>query len=133
MKSWKVHYMNKYPGGHCESSECCFKAYDKDGKLRVALEKGGDGGWHDRSEEYGLSCRHDLSPIPKDSRVHKVVDGKIGRDDLGDERESLREEFMKDGKVLSCEELSKKGFAFDDKQKVSRRPAAKAEKEAKAE
>lgn len=133
MKSWKVHYLNKYPGGHCESSGSSFKVYDAKGKLQVALEKGGDGMMHDRSEEYGLEGRHDLSPLPKDARVHKVVEGKIGRDDLADEREKSREEFMHNGKVLSCEELAKKGFAFDEKQKVSRRPAAKAEKEAKAE
>lgn len=127
MKTWKVHYLNKYPGGSVESSDSSFKVYNGKGKLVVALEKGGDGMMHDKSEEYGLEDRHDLSPIPKDSRVHKVVNGKIGRDELADEREDLRAEFERDGKILSCEELQKEGFSFDEKQRVMRRPDASQE------
>lgn len=125
MKSWKVHYLNKYPGGSVESSETSFKVYDGEGKLVIAMEKGGDGGWHDRSEENGLEGRHDLAPIPKDSRVHKVVDGNIGKDDLAEERESLREEFVRGNKIASCAELKKEGFDFCDKQRVTRRPDKK--------
>jgi len=129
MKSWHVHYMNKYPGGYCEESGSSFKVYNGEGKLVVAMDKGGDGMWHDKSEEMGLSGRHDLSPIPKDSRVHKVVKGKIGRDDLADEREELRNEFERDGVIPSCEELEKEGFRFDEKQRVTKRPDAQAEAE----
>lgn len=123
MKSWHAHYMNKYLGGYCEESDTSFKVYNGEGKLVVALAKGGDGGWHDKSEEMGLSGKHDLSPIPKDARVHKIVDGKIGRDEEADEREELRNEFERDGVILSCEELKKEGYAFDEKQRVTRRPS----------
>lgn len=121
MKSWQVHYANKYPGGYCEASDHSFKVYDGAGKLRVCLTFGGDGQWHDRSEEFGLSDRHDLSPIPKDSRVKKVVDGKIVDDEKAAERKELAKKFLsEDGsKVLSCKELSvAKKFSFDDKQRV---------------
>lgn len=132
-KSWHVHYQNKYPGGYCEESETSFKVYNGEGKLVVCMSKGGDGMWHDRSEEMGLSGKHDLSPIPKDSRVHKVVGGKIGKDDLADEREELRNEFEREGRIPSCEELEKEGYRFDEKQRVTKRPDASDEAEASEE
>jgi len=122
MKSWQVHYLNKYPGGHVECSDSSLKAYNSEGKLCVAIEKGGDGGYHDRSEEYGLEGRHDLAPIPKDARVHKVSGGKISRDEEADEREELAGEFLRDGRIASCDELKKEGYQFCDKQRVLRRP-----------
>lgn len=122
MKSLVAHYMNKYPGGHCEPSDAGFRAYDANGKLRVVLEKGGDGMMHDISEQYGLEDRHDLAPIPKDSRLFKVRDGKVAKDELHDERMELHKEFVQDGKVLSCAELKEQGYAFCDKQTVTRRP-----------
>lgn len=127
MKSLAVHYRNKYPGGHVEQSENSLRAYDAEGKLRVRLEKGGDGMMHDMSEADGLDDRHCLAPIPKDSRIHKVRDGKISRDELADERENLKEEFVDEsGRVQSCEELKKQGYEFCPAQKVTRRPEANA-------
>jgi hypothetical protein len=133
MKSWKIHYLNKYPGGSVESSESSFRVYDKDGDLRVALVKDGGGSWADISAEEGLPDRHDLAPIPKEARVHKLVkgvvghdrDGKdvhgevIGLDDKAEERKKSREEFADEsGRIMSCAELkAKKGFDFDEKQR----------------
>ena len=117
-KSWIAHYMNIY-GGHCESDDNSFRAYDADGKLRVCVQKGGDGGWHDVSEQMGLADRHDLSPIPKDSRIYKVgKNGCIEKDELHEERAGMRDGFAKDGKVLSCEALKAEGLRFDEKQNV---------------
>lgn len=135
MKSLQVHYLNKYPGGHVEASESSVRVYDVDGKLRLALNKGGDGMMHDMSEGMGLMDRHDLSPIPKDARLKKVNKaGHISDDDLAGERAELVGEFVRDGKVLSCDELTAEGYAFCEKQKVQRRPSKEvAEMEAEAE
>jgi len=117
MKSLQVHYMNKYPGGYCEANDQGLRAYDADGKLRVCLQKGGDGGMHDVSEEMGLPDRHDLSPLPKDARVHKVVGGKIGKSEEAEDRAEAAKKYVVDGRVPSCEELEgpKKdtGWKFD--------------------
>lgn len=106
MKSYHVHYLNKY-GGHCESSESSMRAYDKAGGLQVCVEKNGAGQWVDRSEEYGLEGRHDLSPIPKECRAHKLyANGKIGRAEEYDERKPVQEAMIaKHGKVLSIKEV----------------------------
>ncbi|MDE2102144.1 MAG: hypothetical protein KGL39_33165 [Patescibacteria group bacterium] len=129
-KSWHVHYLNKYPGGHVRSDESSLDVYAADGTHRVALRKSGQGNWVDRSEEMGLADRHDLAPIPKDARVHKLVPHvrvdkkgrehtvgeKIGLDEEADSRRALREGFMKDGRVMSCAEI---GLAkFDEDQRL---------------
>lgn len=134
MLSWKAHYLNKYPGGSVEGSENSFRVYDADGKLRVSMEKSSSG-MECTSAQNGLSDAHDLAPIPKDSRIHKIVGNKVVRDDKADEREELKNEFLsEDGlKILSCAELKEKGYEFDDKQRVSARPAAGSESESDAE
>lgn len=124
MKSWIVHYKNKYPGAKVQSSESALDVYLGDHHV-VALRKDGAGGWADHSEEMGCRDRHDLAPIPKDARVHKVVDGKVGFDELAEERKQKCRRFVKDGRVLSCDELKKHGFQFDEKQRVVAEPQAK--------
>lgn len=123
MKAWVVFYQNKYPGGRVVASESQIDVFCKEGHHCVSLAKNGAGQWQDNSEEYGLKHRHDLAPIPKDARPKKVVAGKIGKDELHDERVELAEEFEADGKILSCEELKKNGYDFDEKQRVIARPA----------
>lgn len=117
MRNIAVHYKNKYPGAVVEYSDDRLDVYSGEYHL-VALRKNGAGQWVDKSEEIGCMERHDLSPIPKDARVFKEVDGKISLDEKADERRSLREKFLSNGKILSCEELSKKGFQFDEKQRL---------------
>lgn len=120
MKSLIVHYKNKYPGAKVIASEDALDVHLKDGSHAVAMRKNGAGQLVCVSEELGCSDRHDLAPIPKDSRVHKVIDGKIGRDEKAEEREKSREQFLcKAGlKVRSCEELKAEGFEFDEKQRL---------------
>jgi len=121
MQSWKVHYLNKYPGCSVSQSDSSFDVYSKAGDHLISLRKNGAGQWVDQSEADGLPERHDLSAIPKDSRCYKVVDGKIVKDEQSGEREGLRVKFMQGGKVLSCKDLSEaKQFLFDDKQRVER-------------
>lgn len=119
MLSWKAHYLNKYPGGSVESSENSFRVYDAAGKLRVSMEKSSSG-MECTSEKNGLEDAHDLAPIPKDSRIHKIVGNKIVRDDKADEREELKNKFLsEDGlKILSCEDLKAHGFEFDKDQQM---------------
>lgn len=134
-KSLQVHYMNKYPGGICEANDAGLRAYDADGKLRVCLQKGGDGGLHDVSEEMGLPDRHDLSPIPKDSRVYKVIGGKIARSEEADEREKSSKQYHRDGRVPSCEELQAEGWKFSKAQEfmsAGEEQAAEGEEESAA-
>lgn len=86
MKSWVVHYKNKFPGCKVMSAEESLDVYSKDGEHLLAVRKQA-GNWADVSEEYGLPYRHDLAPIAKDARVHKLhKDGKIGLDDMAEER-----------------------------------------------
>lgn len=113
MKSYHVHYANKYPGGVVEMSEDRLDAYDQSGRHCLALRKDGGGAWVDSSKAYGLPHKHDLSPIPKDSRLLKSVGGAIVPDEKYEERRKLVEQFVDDGRVLSCEELSAKGMRFD--------------------
>lgn len=124
MKSWHVHYMNKYPGGHVESSDSSLRVYDADGKLKVSLVKNGAGQWVCNSEELGLEDKHDLAPIPKDARLYKLCKetGKIIKDDLHDERKAGLTKFSKGaGKVLSCAEYQAAGdFKFDEKQRIEK-------------
>lgn len=102
MKSYAVHYKNKYPGGRVDFSDDRLDAYDSEGGHRVALRLNGAGQWVCRSEEFGCIDRHDLSPIPKDSRAHKLhKDGKIGPSEEHAERVVAAKKFMKNGKVLS--------------------------------
>lgn len=108
MKSWHVHYMNKYPGGRVHSSEGAVDVYNADGEHCVALRMNGLGVMVDMSEEYGCKDRHDGSPIPKESRRMKLhADGKIGKDDLHDERKPQGEALAKanGGKVPSIAEM----------------------------
>lgn len=122
MKSLILHYKNKYPGGSVRASDQALDVYSSSGEHVVALRKNGAGQMVCVSEEYGLRDAHDLAPIPKDARVHKLVDGKIGLDDQAEERKSLLKDFLcpdKKDVVLSCDALSKKhGKKFDEKQKL---------------
>lgn len=130
MKSYVLHYKNKYPKGHVVSSENALDVYDKDGNYCVALRKNGAGQWVDCSEAEGAVDKHDLAPIPKDSRLYKEEPGsaKIIKDDKFAEREKKYPKFLdKEGrKIMSCEELKKMGFEFDEKQQLTREPAADA-------
>lgn len=107
MKAWHVHYLNKYPGGQVCSGEDYVDVYDADGNHRVAVRKNGAGQWSDESAAFGLPDCHDLSPIPKDARVHKLhKDGKIGLDEKHAERKAARQALVKDGKIPSMEEAA---------------------------
>lgn len=120
MKSWYLHYKNKYPGGQVKLSDSGLDVYSASGEHVICIQKDGSGQMKDMSSEYGLRDRHDLAPIPKDARVHKLVDGKIGFDEKSEERKKLASAFVcpeKKDVVLSCADLKKHGFEFDEKQK----------------
>lgn len=125
-KSWYVHYMNKYPKAQIKASDDSLDVFTKNGEHLLAVRRDGAGGWHCKSEELGARDRHDLSPIPKEARLYKVVDGKIVKDDKYDERAKLAHKFacpvLKD-KVLSCDELKKLGWAFAENQAFMSEPA----------
>lgn len=107
MKSYYVHYKNKYPQAKVSYNENYLEVSRGD-ELLLRLEKNGGGQIVDVSEELGLSERHDLSPIPKESRVWKLhKDGKVGKDELHEERSAWADK-NKDasGKVLSMEEYA---------------------------
>lgn len=116
------HYANKFDYVECDDRQ--LKAFLKNGKLAVHLVIDGAGNVKDLSEKLGLPYRHDLSPIPKDARCKKRDSkGNLSNDELHDERLKLREKFLdSNGVVQSCEELSAKGWKFDDKQKLLSSP-----------
>lgn len=115
MKSWAIHYKNKYPGAHVQVTEGAIDVYSGDGEHLIAIRKNGFGQWSDESEAFGCPERHDLSPIPRDARIYKEKDGKIVFDELHEKRREKRQKFLDDGKILSIAELSKLGHRFDDK------------------
>lgn len=120
MKSLIVHYKNKYPKGRVHASDSSLDVFNDKGEHVIALRKNGAGQMLDESEALGLRDRHDLAPIPKDARVHKVVDGKIGLSEEAEERAEKAKGFLcpkHSDRVMSCAEAKAHGFAFDDKQK----------------
>lgn len=124
MLNWLVHYKNKYPGCRVIQSESALDVFKGDDHL-VAIRKNGANQWVDESEKYGCVERHDLAPIPKDARVHKVQDGKVGLDEEHAERMQKREKFLENGKVLSIQELKADGFKFDESGRMLEEPAKK--------
>lgn len=119
MKSWVVHYKNKYPGGHVNSSEDSLDVYDNEGSHVVALRKAGGGIWVDKSEELGAIDKHDLSPIPKNARVHKLYEsGKIGLSEEAKVRHQESKSLVVAGKIHSISEYKNHGFEVDDKGNV---------------
>lgn len=114
MKTQAVHYKNKYPNGRVEFSEDKLDAYDDEGAHVVALRKGGNGLIVDMSQELGALDQHDLSPIPKNARVHKLhKNGNIGLAEEASERVIVSKQIVTGGKILSIEEYQKKGFKVD--------------------
>jgi hypothetical protein len=116
MKHLLVHYRNKYPGGHVDMRDDSLDVYDAEGEHRVALRKDGSGSLRDASRELGALDQHDLSPLPKDARLYKIKDGVLAKDELYEERKKGLSAFLKDGKVMSCEEMGLE--KFDDRQKL---------------
>jgi len=113
-KAYKAHYLNKFPGSQVSYNESSLDVY-RDGEHLVHLEKDGHGIIQDRSDEQGCSSKHDLSPIPKNARAHKLhKDGKLGKSEEYSERKSvglsLDQQF---GHVPSIDELKKQKFEFD--------------------
>lgn len=126
MKSLYLHYKNKYPGGQVHSTESSLDVYSASGEHVIAMRRDGSGSMIDQSEAFGLRDRHDLAPIPKEARVHKMLKNESGKDVVGfseesEERKKSAMSFLcpdKKDVILSCDVLSKKhGFKFDDKQR----------------
>lgn len=117
MRHLVVHYKNKYPGARVSASDDALDVYLGDEHV-VAIRKNGAGQIVDVSAEMGCRDRHDLAPIPKESRVYKLCpqSGHIIRDEKADEREKSREKFMQGGKVQSCAEMGLENF--DEKQRL---------------
>jgi hypothetical protein len=116
MKSFKVHYMNKYPDAHITMSDDALDVYDADGEHRLAMRKNGAGQWVCVSEEMGASDAHDLSPLPKNARRFKLYsNGNIGKSEEYVERSQVAAKLMIENKVLSIKEYEKRGQTFDDK------------------
>lgn len=130
MKSWIVHYQNKYPGGRVHASENSIDVYCSEGNYRVALRKDGNGQWQDVSAEFGASDKHDLAPIPKECRFRKLyADGKIANAEEFEERRPVAEKLAKEecggkGKVPSEHEIA----AWDLQKKREAKQAAASEK-----
>jgi hypothetical protein len=137
VKPYIVHYQNKYPGGRVHSSESSLDVYCKDGLHRVALRKnGGSGALEDCSEEFGCVDRHDLDPLPKETRFRKLYkDGKIGNAEEFEERypaacEAAQHECGGKGKVPSSSEVKAWNMKKEKEEKAARAALAKEKAEA---
>ena len=98
--SWKplqVHYKNKYPKCQVRFSDSSFDVFDQSGEHHlVAIRKNGAGQIVDVSEEHGCFEKHDLSPIPKESRRYKLyADGKVAPAEEYEERKEWVEKNAK--------------------------------------
>lgn len=129
MLSIVVHYKNKYPKARVEHNEDQLNVYAQDGTLLVALKRGGGGALVDVGEQLGAKDKHDMSPLPKNARVHKLtVDGKIALDELHAERRpearAIADQFG--GKVPCIPSLKKKGYEFDGDSLVMSQPQSNA-------
>lgn len=116
MKSIAVHCKNKYPGARVDFSEDHVSVYDQDGNLLVAVRRGGGGVLVDQSKELGARYEHDLSPIPKNSRVFKLnAEGRIELDEKHAERKpiALGLASLYQGRVPSIAQLKNAGYEFD--------------------
>lgn len=123
MKSIFIHYKNKYPKGHIDFSGDRLDAFNEEGEHCVALRKNGAGMVYDASAEFGCKDRHDLSPIPKMSRLYKAdAQGLLMKVEEYESRVKAMPEFMDGSRVMSCEELMAKGYEFDSKQLVTKAP-----------
>lgn len=111
-KSVFVHLKNKYPDGRVIASGNSIDVFAADGEHIISIQKDGNGDWHDKSAELGLSQRLCMAPIPKDARVHKLNrDGSIGLDEKAEERKQARSKFQcqKSGKIKSIAEIDAEG------------------------
>jgi hypothetical protein len=87
MRSYHVHYKNKYPDCRVQVTDDAIDVVSSEGEHLIAMRKNGYGAWVDKSEEFGLSERHDLTPICKESRLYKCNQkGHIVKDELFEER-----------------------------------------------
>lgn len=117
MKPYVAHYMNKYPNGTVDSDgETYLRAYDAKGKLRVVLGEAA-GSVQDRSKALGCPDSHDLSPIPKDTRVWCDKSEGIERHQDADARQVIAEAVAAqyDGRVPSVEEMAGDHFGGSKK------------------
>jgi len=107
-KSYFVHYKNKY-GGMVHMTDSSLDVYNQEGEHCVALRKNGAGQIVDASKEFGCKESHDLAPIEKKFRAHKLFkDGSIGKDEEYLSRsEECKKAYKDHGKVYSESEWSK--------------------------
>jgi hypothetical protein len=124
MDSLYIHYKNKYPNGRVMQTDTSLDVFNSAGEHVVALRKNGAQQMVCVSEAMGLRDKHCLAPIPKDSRVHKLVEGKVSFDDKAEERMKLKDNFLcpeREDVILSCAELTKNHkMVFDEKQKLQK-------------
>ena len=107
-QSYIAHYKNKYPKGQVKASDSSLDVWDRDGEHVVALRKDGAGQWKCVSKEVGARDEHDLSPIPKEARVHKLYkDGRIAPSEEAAERKEHASKLADEhgGKIPSIDEI----------------------------
>ncbi len=130
MKSLAVHYMNKYPGGQVNHTEHTLDVYDNQGVLSVSLRRDGHGKIVDQSQDLGAIDKHDMCPIPKNSRVHKICaeTGRIKLDEKAAERKKAARAIEVDGKILSLKEYAAlPDYVVDEKGNVTKKAAIPAQ------
>lgn len=108
-KSQLCHLKSKYHGFLVIPQASGVDVFRKNGEHMLCVRDGVD-----LSPELGCSHRFDLSPIPKVTRLFKVVGEKIVQDELHAERLELRKNFVSyDGHVPSCYELAAVAAGLD--------------------
>ena len=93
MKTFHVHYKNKYPDAQVVSTEKSLDVF-QDGKHLVSIGKDAAGNFKDYSKEKGCEYGHDLCPLPKRVRIYKAcpISGHIVKDELHESRLERQDE-----------------------------------------
>lgn len=109
LKSLVVHYKNKYPTARVESGENHISVISKEGELLVSVKRGGGGVIIDSQKNDGAKYAHDMSPIPRNTRVWKLTTAhEVEKDEEAAERLPTAKMFEEElGFVPSIEQCKK--------------------------
>lgn len=119
-KSFVVHYKNKYPTATIDHSDNHLRVISAKGEILVSIKRGGGGVLVDCQNEDFARDPHDLSPLPKNTRVYKLTaDHSFAKDELATEREPVAKRLFETyGKVPSIDECKKLKLELDYRDQV---------------
>lgn len=119
-KGFVVHYRNKYPTATINHDDNHLKVVSPKGEVLVSIKRGGGGVILDCQKEDFARDAHDLSPIPRNTRVYKLTgEHTIEKDELAEEREPVSKKLFETyGKIPSIAECKNLKLDLDFRDQV---------------